>query len=70
MEDPKGFALIDETGVATNIISLLPSNSSDFPGAVCVDDQPVAIGDVYMEDEFWRGNEPVKSLLIIKETES
>ena len=42
-------------GVVTNIISLLNRNSADFPNAVKTDDRPVAIGDTYDGEKFYRG---------------
>lgn len=58
MDEPVNYALV-ENGVVTNIIWLCPSNAGDFPGAVCVSDRPVTIGDLYVEGAFTRGGEPV-----------
>lgn len=56
--EPTNYALV-ENGVVTNIIWLCPSNAGDFPGAVCVSDRPVAIGDQYADGVFTRDSVPV-----------
>lgn len=56
------YALI-ENGVVTNIIWLYPGNASDFPGAVPCGDLPVAIGDTYDDEHFYRGGERVLTAL-------
>lgn len=48
-----------EDGVVTNIIVLSPSNAVDFPEAVPCWDIPVAIGDTYDGEHFYRGEERV-----------
>lgn len=48
-----------ENGTVTNIIWLYPANASDFPGAVPCGDLPVAIGDTYNGEHFYRGGERV-----------
>ena len=53
MDNPTSYALV-ENGVVTNVIWLCPSNASDFPGAVCVADRPVAAGDLYADGVFTR----------------
>lgn len=52
------YAII-ENGLVANLIWLMPSNVSDFHGAVCVDGRPVAIGDAYTDGIFTRNGEPV-----------
>ena len=52
------YALI-ENGVVTNIIWLYSANASDFPSAVPCGDFPVAIGDTYDGEHFYRGGERV-----------
>lgn len=47
------YALI-ENGVVTNIIALNDLNASDFPTAVKMGDRPVAIGDTYTDEKFYR----------------
>lgn len=45
---------VTEDGVVTNIIVLYPSNAKDFPGAVPCGDVPVAIGDTWDGEHFYR----------------
>lgn len=52
------YAVIED-GVVTNIIVLYPSNAKDFPGAVPCGDVPVAIGDTWDGEHFYRGGERV-----------
>lgn len=47
------YALI-ENGVVTNIIWLYSGNAGDFPSAVPCGDVPVAIGDTYDGQDFYR----------------
>lgn len=47
------YALI-ENGVVTNIIWLYSGNAGDFPTAVPCGDVPVAIGDTYDGQDFYR----------------
>lgn len=47
------YALI-ENGVVTNIIWLYSANASDFPSAVPCGDLPVAIGDTWDGEHFYR----------------
>lgn len=47
------YALI-ENGVVTNIIWLYSANAGDFPTAVPCVDVPVAIGDTYDGQDFYR----------------
>lgn len=41
-------------GVVTNVIILYPGNARDFPSAVPCGDVPVAIGDIYDGQDFYR----------------
>ena len=41
-------------GVVTNVIILYPGNAADFPSAVPCRDIPVAIGDTYDGQDFYR----------------
>lgn len=50
-------------GVVTNVIVLYPGNAGDFPGAVPCGDVPVAIGDTWDGQDFYRGGEKVVSPL-------
>lgn len=52
-----------ESGTVTNIIWLYPANASDFPSAVPCGDLPVAIGDTYDGEHFYRGGERVLTVL-------
>lgn len=52
-----------ENGTVTNIIWLYPGNASDFPSAVPCGDFPVAIGDTYDGQDFYRGGERVLTAL-------
>lgn len=52
-----------ENGTVTNIIWLYPANASDFPDAVPCGDLPVAIGDTYDGEHFYRGGVQVLSAL-------
>ena len=58
MEEPKDYSLIED-GVVTNVIWLCESNAGEFPGAVCISDRPVTIGDQYAEGVFLRDGNPV-----------
>lgn len=52
------YALV-ENGVVTNVIWLAESNEGEFPGAVRLDDRPVAIGDTYESGKFRRDGKEV-----------
>ena len=54
MIEPENYAIVDTDGVVRNLIWLSPSNCNDFIDAVSVGDRPVAIGDMYLDGEFWR----------------
>ena len=56
------YALI-ENGVVTNMIWLYSANAGDFPTAVPCGDVPVAIGDTYDGQDFYREGEKVVSPL-------
>lgn len=56
------YALI-ENGVVTNMIWLYSANAADFPSAVPCGDVPVAIGDTYDGQDFYREGEKVVSPL-------
>lgn len=47
------YAIITD-GVVTNVIILYPGNARDFPSAVPCGDVPVAIGDIYDGQDFYR----------------
>lgn len=48
-----------ENGVVTNTIVLNDRNAGDFPKAVKLGDRPVAIGDSYADEKFYRNGEEV-----------
>ena len=52
------YALI-ENGVVENLLWLHPENADDFPGAVPYGDVPVAVGDTYDGEYFYRNGERV-----------
>ena len=56
------YAIITD-GVVTNVIILYPGNAADFPTAVPCGDVPVAIGDTYDGEHFYRGGVQVLSAL-------
>lgn len=56
------YALI-ENGIVENIIWLYPSNASDFPNAVALDDIPACIGDSYVDGAFYREGEKIVSAM-------
>ena len=56
------YALIED-GVVTNIIWLSYTNADDFPNAVAMGDLPVAIGDTWDGENFYRNGEKVASAL-------
>ena len=47
------YAIITD-GVVTNVIILYPGNAGDFPDAVRCGDVPVAIGDTWDGEHFYR----------------
>lgn len=59
-----------ENGTVTNIIWLYPANASDFPDAVPCGDLPVAIGDTYDGEHFYRGGEKLDSPLALAQQEA
>lgn len=52
------YALV-ENGVVTNVMVLYPPSASEFEGAVPCGEIPVAIGDTYDGEHFYRGGERV-----------
>lgn len=48
-------------GMVTNIFEILPGQESEFPGAVCIDNRPVGIGDTYTDGKFYRDGEEIKT---------
>ena len=56
------YAIITD-GIVTNVIILYPGNAADFPTAVPCGDVPVATGDTYDGEHFYRGGERVLTAL-------
>ena len=56
------YALVED-GVVTNVMVLYPSNAADFPIAVPCGEVPVAIGDTYDGEHFFRNGVQVLSAL-------
>lgn len=56
------YALV-ENGVVTNVMVLYPPNAEEFEGAVPCGEIPVAIGDTYDGEHFYRGGERVLTAL-------
>lgn len=52
------YALV-ENGVVTNIMVLYPPSAAEFEGAVPCGEIPVAIGDTYDGEHFYRAGEQV-----------
>ena len=52
------YALIED-GVVTNIIWLSYTNADDFPNAVAMGDLPVAIGDTWDGEYFYRDGQRI-----------
>lgn len=47
------YALVED-GTVVNVIWLAEGNEGEFPGAVRLGDRPVAIGDTYDGEKFYR----------------
>lgn len=62
------YALIED-GIVTNIIWIYPANVSDFPNAVNIDMYPVAIGDTYDGEFFYREGEKILSYDELKDSQ-
>lgn len=56
------YALV-ENGVVTNVMVLYPPSAAEFEGAVPCGDLPVAVGDTYDGEHFYRGGERVLTAL-------
>jgi hypothetical protein len=56
------YALV-ENGVVTNVMVLYPPSAAEFEGAVPCGELPVAIGDTYDGEHFYRGGVQVLSAL-------
>ena len=62
------YAIITD-GVVTNVIVLYSGNAADFTTAVPCGDVPVAIGDTYDGQDFYREGEKVVSPLTAAQQE-
>lgn len=56
------YALV-ENGVVTNVMVLYPPSAAEFAGAVPCGDLPVAVGDTYDGEHFFRDGVQVLSAL-------
>ena len=56
------YALV-ENGVVTNVMVLYPPSAAEFEGAVPCGEIPVAIGDTYDSEHFYRAGERVLTAL-------
>ena len=63
------YALV-ENGVVTNVMVLYPPNAAEFEGAVPCGDLPVAVGDTYDGEHFYRGGEKLDSPLAVAQQEA
>ena len=62
------YALV-ENGVVTNVMVLYPPSAAEFEGAVPCGELPVAIGDTYDGQDFYRGGNKVVSALAAAQQE-
>ena len=56
------YALV-ENGVVTNVMVLYPPSAAEFEGAVPCGEIPVAFGDTYDGEHFYRAGERVLTAL-------
>ena len=63
------YALV-ENGVVTNVMVLYPPNAAEFEGAVPCGDLPVAVGDTWDGQDFYRGGEKLDSPLAVAQAEA
>lgn len=63
------YALV-ENGVVTNVMVLYPPNAAEFEGAVPCGELPVAVGDTYDGEHFYRGGEKLDSPLAVAQQEA
>lgn len=56
------YALVED-GVVVNVMVLYPPSAAEFPNAVPCGDIPVAIGDTYDGEHFYRAGERVLTAL-------
>ena len=63
------YALV-ENGVVTNVMVLYPPSEAEFEGAVPCGDLPVAVGDTWDGEHFYRGGEKLDSPLAVAQAEA
>ena len=63
------YALV-ENGVVTNVMVLYPPSEAEFAGAVPCGELPVAVGDTYDGEHFYRGGEKLDSPLALAQQEA
>lgn len=63
------YAVIED-GVVANVIILYPGGAKSFPDAVPCGDVPVAIGDTWDGEHFYRGGEKLDSPLAVAQQEA
>ena len=63
------YALV-ENGVVVNVMMLYPPNAAEFAGAVPCGELPVAVGDTYDGEHFYRGGEKLDSPLAVAQQEA
>ena len=63
------YALV-ENGVVTNVMVLYPPSAAEFAGAVPCGELPVAVGDTYDGEHFYRGGEKLDSPRAVAQAEA
>ena len=63
------YALV-ENGVVVNVMVLYPPSAAEFEGAVPCEELPVAVGDTYDGEHFYRGGEKLDSPLAVAQQEA
>ena len=63
------YALV-ENGVVTNVMVLYPPSEAEFAGAVPCGELPVAGGDTYDGEHFYRGGEKLDSPFAVAQQEA
>ncbi len=63
------YALV-ENGVVTNVMVLYPPGAAEFAGAIPCGELPVAIGDTYDGQDFYRDGNKVVSALAAAQQEA
>lgn len=63
------YALVED-GVVTNVMVLYPPSAAEFPEAAPCGDVPVAIGDAWDGQDFYRDGNKVVSVLAAAQEEN